>query len=891
MPVSFLFLYQIFGNVCIFLDGNVPVGCISIIQYVIQCRFSDNFSWVLGWISSEKCFNLLYIKKKIRQVWKSCICLKCLACPVGKEYFMEKYKNPELLPAERAEDLLARLSLEEKMAQVNCLFPFKAANTYEDICEAAKYGIGQVSTLDVREIESLNEASKWQKRIQKMVMENSPHHIPATFHMEGLCGAFIQDSISFPSGIGRGSSWNPALEEKIGQIVSRQELACGITQVLAPVLDLNRDARMGRAGETYGEDAALAAAMGSAYVKGIQSGDTAGRRAESVAKHFLGFHKSEGGIHGANSEIGDRLLEEFYGKPFQAAITEENMRGIMPCYCVINGEPTSASKKILTTLLREKMGFDGVCTSDYGAVGQVHEIHRIGESLAEGGLRSMEAGMDVEMQNCVAFNEELKEKFRTGEADISILDTAVRRILEAKFRMGLFEHPYALDGEELKNIFFDKEDEKVSLQAALESCILLKNDGVLPLNHKVKKIAVIGCHAKNARSFFGGYTHLSMVEAVHAVANSIAGLESESIDGKQMQTVPGTQIQSDETAEFDAILKHQKPDCRSLLEELQEKLPDAEIQYAYGYAIAGDDCSHFEEALEIVKNADIVIMTLGGKHGSCSVASMGEGVDGTDINLPFCQDEFIRCAVRFGKPMIGIHFNGRPISSDAADQYLSAIIEAWNPAEKGAEALVKILLGEYNPGGKLPVTVARNAGQLPIYYNHMNGSAWHQGDSIGFANYVDMLHTPRYYFGHGLSYTEFVYSDLKIEKKEILPSEELCMEVTIENTGKKDGDEVVQVYVRDLCASMARPVKELVGFKRVFLKAGEKKKIYFEMKASQMAFLNLDMNWMVEKGEFEVQVGSSSEDIRFIEHYRVLEDAIVDGRTRGFYAKATVSIL
>lgn len=353
-----------------------------------------------------------------------------------------------------------------------------------------------------------------------------------------MCGAFIQDSVSFPAGISRGSTWNPELEEKVGQIVSRQELACGITQVLAPVLDISRDSRMGRQGETYGEDPTLAAAMGVAYTKGIQNNETAGRKAESAAKHFLGFHNSQGGIHGANCDIGDRLLDEVYGKPFQAAITEVNMHGIMPCYCSINGEPMSASKKVLTGLLRDEMGFDGICVSDYGAVGNVHNVQKVGESVTEAGFLCMEAGMDVEMQCCTGFNDELKEWFASGKADITVLDTAVRRILEAKFRMGLFEHPYALDGDELRKAFFCDEDTKVTLQSALESLILLKNNGALPLKKDVKKIAVVGCHAKNARSFFGGYTHLNMVEAVYAVANSIAGMEAGGAEGKKMVTVP-----------------------------------------------------------------------------------------------------------------------------------------------------------------------------------------------------------------------------------------------------------------------------------------------------------------------------------------------------------------
>lgn len=799
---------------------------------------------------------------------------------------MEKYLNVNLTPQERAADLLSRLSLEEKMGQVNCLFPRR--DNWEELAQQAKYGIGQVSTLNIRKLKSLDEAAAWQRKIQKMVMENSPHHVPAVFHMEGLCGPFIQNSVSLPSGIARGSSWDPELEESLGKIVSRQELSCGITQVLAPVLDISRDSRMGRQSETYGEDPTLAAALGTAYTNGVQEGETAGRKAESVAKHFLGFHNSQGGIHGANCDIPERLLNEVYGKPFQASISEANLRGIMPCYSSINGEPLSSSHKMLTGLLREEMGFDGVCAADYGAVGNVFHVQKVGESVTEAGLMCMEAGMDVEMQNCVGFNEELKEWFRSGRANMEILDRAVRRILEAKFRMGIFEHPYALENEALQEAFYRKEDEGILLRAALESLILLKNNGVLPFNPNGRKIAVVGCHAQNARCFFGGYTHISMMEAVHAVANSIAGMKAGSVEGREMITVPGTQIQSDETEAFDGVLRQLKPDCPNLLEELSRRIPEAKIRYAYGYPIAGDDLSHIDEALEAVAEADLVIMTLGGKNGSCSVASMGEGVDGTNINLPFCQETFIRRAAELGKPMVGIHFDGRPISSDAADQYLDAILEAWNPAEKGAEAVVKVLIGEYNPGGRLPVSVARCAGQIPIYYNHPNGSAYHQGESIGFKNYVDMPHTTRYYFGHGLSYTTFEYSGLKIDQKSIGPKEQIGIELTIKNTGSRKGDEIIQLYFRDLYASTTRPVKELAGFKRITLKAGEEKRVFFVMKASQTAFLDRTMRWKIEKGEFEIQIGSSSEEIQLCDMFCITEDAWIEGRERGFYADARV---
>ena len=792
----------------------------------------------------------------------------------------QTWNNKALSPSARAKLLLAELSHDEKMAQLGCVFPFgENAQDFDWISSQVPLGIGQVSTLEMRRIETLEDCAAWQRRVQELVMGNSPHQIPAIFHMEGLCGAFLQDSTSFPSGIARGAGWDPELEEAIAKTVSRQEAACGVTHIFAPVLDVTRDPRMGRQGESYGEDPTLAASLGAAYTRGIQNTETAGRRPESVAKHFLAFHNSQGGIHGTHSDTPPRLLREIYAKPFQAAINV-GLKGIMPCYDSLNGEPVSASKELLTGLLREEMGFDGLCVSDYGAVGNAHSVQHIDESFAEAGYRCMEAGMDMELPSATGWNEELKAMFQSGEADIAVLDRAVLRVLEAKFRMGLFEHPFALQGEKLRRAFSDPNDREMSLQSARESLVLLKNDGALPLKKTVKKIALIGPHADCARKFFGGYTHLCMMESTLAVANSIAGVSGVVTDGRPIRTVPGTNIQSDEGEEFDAILCRQKPDCRSLLEELRVRLPGAEITYAYGYPIAGADESGFEEALAAVKDADVVILTLGGKHGTCSMASMGEGVDAGNINLPACQDAFIREVSKLGKPLIGVHFDGRPISSDTADECLNAILEAWSPAECGAQAVTDALLGDYNPGGKLPVSVAYHAGQIPIYYNHPFGSAWHQGESIGFVNYVDLPHTPRYFFGHGLSYTSFTYSDLSLSAQEVDADSSLQITCTVENTGALPGDEVVQIYLRDEYAEMTRPVKELAGFCRVTLQPGEKKRVSFEVSPSFLAFLDRDMRWKIEKGDVGVQIGSSSEDIRLVGSFCIRNDAWIDGKER-----------
>lgn len=802
----------------------------------------------------------------------------------------ERYMDTALLPKERAKILLEEMSLEEKVAQLNCVCIFSEEGTDpEKIKGLIECGIGAVSTLELRRMKTLEEAADWQIRVQKAAMESSPHRIPALFHMEGLCGAFLQGAASFPAGIGRGASWDPELEEEIGRVVGRQEKACGITHIFAPVLDISRDSRMGRQGETYGEDPTLAAALGVAYTRGIQTEETAGRKAQAVAKHFLAFHNSLGGIHGADSQTPERLLQEIYGKPFQAAISLADLKGIMPCYCSLNGEPVSLSKHLLTDLLREDMGFDGLCVSDYGAIGNTFRYHHVGENLEETGQMALSAGMDMELPNPDGFGEAFIEMFRRGEADEAALDAAVLRVLTEKFAMGLFEHPFALSGEKLDGAFYGEGDREVSLQSAKESLVLLKNDGTLPLREDVKKIALIGPHADSPRKYFGGYTHMCMMESTYAIANSIAGVSgNENVTGKEIATVPGTHIQSDEGPEFDAILKRQKPQCKSVLEQLRVRYPNAQIRYAWGYPVAGNSREGFAEALEIARDADVILLTLGGKHGTCSMATMGEGVDASNINLPPCQDAFLEEVSRLGKPMVGIHFDGRPISSDAADHFLNALLEAWSPAEMGAEAIVGALAGDDNPGGKLPVTVAYHAGQIPIYYNHPGNSCWHQAESIGFADYVDLPHTPRYVFGHGLSYTQFAYDDLQISPGEAAPFDKVTISCQITNTGTRAGDEVVQLYLKDVQATMVRPVKELAGFARVSLAPEETKRVCFTVEMSQLAFLDRNMEWKIEKGRIEAEIGSSSGDIRLRGSFDISENAWVDGKNRGFFAKTQI---
>jgi beta-glucosidase len=783
---------------------------------------------------------------------------------------------------DQARELLARLSTEEKVAQGSCYFPTDISNT-DDFAARYPHGVGQVSCLETRSADRLDDVAAFQHRVQTEAMAASGHQIPAIFHMEGLCGGYLPGATSFPSGIGRASSWDPDLERHIGEVVGRQERALGITHTFAPVLDISRDSRMGRQGETYGEDSTLAAALGVAFVEGLQTDDV-GPRSEAVAKHFLGFHHSEGGIHGAHCDLGDRLLIEVYGKPFQAAITLAGLRGVMPCYNSISGEPASGSRHLLTELLRDQMGFDGVAVSDYGAVGNLHTVQRVAETYAHAGLLALAAGMDAELHVPQGFTDDLVPWFADGRADIALLDQAVLRVLTTKYRMGLFDHPYALTGTDLVRTFHHAGDDAVSLRSARESIILLHNDGTLPLG-PVKRLAVIGCHAATARFFFGGYTHFSMAEGMLAANASMAGLAG----GAQKtveRTVPGTAIQADDDPKFEELLHRQQPGIRNLLQELTARLPDSEVTWARGYPIAGNDASGHAEALAVARDADVVLLTLGGKHGTSSVASMGEGIDATDINLPPCQDTLIAKLAELGKPLIGVHLDGRPISSDIADRHLNAIVEAWNPAEHGAQAIVDVLLGELNPSGRLPVSVARSAGQIAVYYNHPNGSAWHQGESIGFPDYVDAPHTPRYHFGHGLSYTTFDYANLRLTAHEVGPDEAVQVSVDVTNTGDRRGTETIQLYVRDVYASMTRPVLELAGFCRVDLVPGETGIVEFTVPVSLLAFLDAGMQWLVEAGHVELLVGASSNDIRLRDRFRISHSAHIDGRTRGFFATA-----
>ena len=792
---------------------------------------------------------------------------------------MKIYEDTRRSPKERADALLKELSLDEKMAQINC-YCFPQEGREDAHFGDLKYGIGVLSSLETRGMGAVNAVKKcnW---IQKTVMENSPHHIPAIIHSEGVCGLLVSDATSFPSNLARGASFDAPLEREIGKCVGDEAAQANITHVFAPVLDVTRDARFGRMYESYGEDATLAAAMGTAYAEGVQDNANRSVNVEGVAKHFLAFHKGAGGLHGSDVSVGERELREVYAKPFEASFRMAGLRGVMPCYNVVNGELVSLSKHYLTDLLREELGFDGLAVSDYCAIKNAVEVNRVAADSAEAGLRALKAGMDIEEQFPYGFGEALKEKFASGEADIAILDHAVLRVLEAKFRMGLFEHPFA---EEPK--FDATRGNALSYRSAVESMVLLKNDGILPLASTYKKIAVIGYHGGTVRGLFGGYTNFSMYEGLLGDQNTMAGLIAE---GKADPTYPGTHVYREDAYEekFEQLAKDMYPEMRTLTEQLQVRYPASEVRYARGFDYAGTDESGFDEALSLCSGADLIILALGGKCGTGARCSMGENVNGININLPPAQEKFIRLAAQLHKPMVGVHFDGRPISSDAADECLNAILECWNPSGHGAKAVVDLLSGDQNPSGKLPVTVAYSVGQLPLFYGHLNGSGYHPNEFYKNTIYIDSPYHPRYYFGYGLSYTQFRYSNLAVGCSSVKESEKITLSFTLENIGERAGEEVVQLYCRDVYASVARPEKELIGFARVALAAGEKKRVTFTINPSQFAFLDEEMRWKVEKGEIQLLIGSSSQTLPLQTSVMIEEDFYPDHAKRAFFACET----
>jgi beta-glucosidase len=786
------------------------------------------------------------------------------------------YQSSSLSVEERVDDLLSRMTLEEKIAQLGCMMwnPHLTDDRQE---QALSHGIGQISTILFGKLDGPSSIAELIKRIQSLCIEKTRLRIPAVFHGEALSGAMMPGATSFPLAIGLGATWNPDHIRKMAEVVKKQFRAIGIRHALSPVLDVGRDPRWGRIGETYGEDPTLISRLGVAYVTGLQ-GEHLKEGVAATAKHFLGYSMTEGALNMAEEQIAPRTLREVYAKPFEAVIRKVNIASIMNSYSTLDGEPVIASEAILSDFLRGELGFQGLTVSDYRSIDKLVTSFKTAKDMKDAGIQAIKAGMDMELPHINGYGARLLEAVQSGEIDRSYVDKSVRRVLEMKFRLGIFEKPYP-EMERIETVFHQPEDDELSLQLARESAVLVKNEGeLLPLSQNCKKVAVIGPNAHTLRNLFGGYSHPASKELFFGMAKMV-GVE---------MTEHSALTYENQLHELEAIyLPKAFPHTTTIYSELLQRLPHAEVSYSKGCELDGHDPSGIEEAVQTASKADIVIVAVGGKDGFGKPCTTGEGNDSSQIGLTGVQEDLVKAVHASGTPIVLVHMSARPLSSMWISEHIPAILEVWHPGQEGGSAIVDILLGDYNPGGKLPVSVARSAGQVPVYYAHRNGSGY-EGRGVDMfvskEGYVNESLEPIYPFGHGLSYTQFSYSELEMSSHQVTPEGTVTISCAVKNSGNRAGDEVVQLYISDLVASIARPVKELVGFGRMHLGPGEKKRISFQVAMNQLAFLNRKMEWIVEPGTMSLQIGSSARDIKLEQTFEIVGNPTVVGSNRQFYA-------
>jgi beta-glucosidase len=756
---------------------------------------------------------------------------------------MDIYRDSTQSVEDRVRDLLARMTPEEKIAQLGSIVPTPLMDSGRFSGSKAagiiKNGIGQISAaarssgLEARELAVLNN------EIQKYLIEKTRLGIPAIVHEECLNGFRAKGATIFPQNIGLASTWEPELIGRITGVIRRQMRATGIHQGLAPVVDIVRDPRWGRVEETFGEDPYLDARMAVAYVRGLQ-GDDIKHGVIATLKHFAGHGLPERGLNSSPSLIPSRLFREVYLYPFEQAVKEGGVLSVMNAYHEIDGVPCAASESLLTNILRREWGFDGIVVSDYFSIRQLETVHRIASDSGKAATLALKAGIDIELPGFDCYARPLQEDVEKGTVPLGLIDRAVSRILAMKFRLGLFEEPY-VDPEAAAPVIDSVEYRSLALEAARKSIILLKNEKeLLPLKGSLKNLAVIGPSAASQRNFMGDYTFPACY-----------GYEFE-ID-EQSHTV---NIRwRDEDYRGDRVIS---PGVVSLLEGIRSKLNgDTRITYARGCEINDTSEEGFDEAVKAAREADVAVVAVGGKSGMLPECTCGEMRDRVKLGLPGVQEKLVRAVYETGTPIVLVLVNGRPYTLRWLAEKIPAIIEAWLPGEEGGTALADVLFGDYNPGGKLPISFPEKEGQIPVYYARKPSGR----KAPVWGDYVDGSARPLYEFGYGLSYTTFEFSDLAISPIKIPTDGEVAVQLTVKNTGKRAGDEVVQLYINDVIASVTRPVKELKGFQRIHLESGERTTVAFRLPAGLLAFYNLDMQRVVEPGIFKVMVGRSSEDI------------------------------
>jgi beta-glucosidase len=752
------------------------------------------------------------------------------------------YKNPALAPEKRVKDLLSRMTLEEKAAQMTCVWQEKAQKLLdaEGNFDPAKakaafkkgLGLGQVGRPSdagapatapwmgptARQMAELTNA------IEKFFLENSRLGIPVVFHEECLHGHAARDATSFPQPIGLGATFNPALVEQLFTMAAYEARARGAHQALTPVVDVARDARWGRVEETYGEDPYLNTRLGIAAVRGFQ-GDATFRDKQHVMatlKHFAAHGQPESGQNCAPVNVSERVLRETFLQPFREAIREGGAVSVMASYNEIDGVPSHASKWLLREVLRKEWGFKGFVVSDYYAIWELSyrpetHGHFVAKDKREACRLAVEAGVNIELPEPDCYLH-LVELVRKGELKEKQLDELVAPMLHWKFQMGLFDDPY-VDPDEADRVVGCDQHRELALQAARETITLLKNeDNLAPLDQsKLKTIAVIGPNAH--RPLLGGYSG-----APRHNVTVLDGIKAKVGDRVKVLYAEGCKITQGGCWQQDEVLASDP----------------------------AEDRKQIQQAFKIAKQADVIVLAIGGNEQTSREAwGLKHMGDRASLDLIGRQDELVDAMLGTGKPVIGLLFNGRPLSINHLAKKAPVIFECWYLGQECGRAVADVLFGDVNPGGKLPISIPRSVGHLPVFYNHKpsarRGYLWDDA-------------SPLFPFGFGLGYTTFKLENVRLEKKSIARKGSTRVWVDVTNTGRRAGTEVAQLYVRDLVSSVTRPVKELKGFQKVKLQPGETKTVTFDLTPESLAFYDLDMNYVVEPGEFEIMVGNSSRD-------------------------------
>ena len=779
----------------------------------------------------------------------------------NKNGVKDVYEDPAAPLDARIEDLLQQMTLEEKTCQMVTLYGYKrvlkdALPTPEWKQMLWKDGIGAIDEhlngfqqwgLPPSDNENVWPASRhaWAlNEVQRFFVEDTRLGIPVDFTNEGIRGVESYRATNFPTQLGLGHTWNRELIHKVGLITGREARMLGYTNVYAPILDVGRDQRWGRYEEVYGESPYLVAELGIEMVQGLQHN----HQVAATGKHFAAYSNNKGAREGmarVDPQMSPREVENIHIYPFKRVIKEAGMLGVMSSYNDYDGIPIQGSYYWLTTRLRGEMGFRGYVVSDSDAVEYLYTKHGTAKDMKEAVRQSVEAGLNVRctFRSPDSFVLPLRELVKEGGLSEEVIDNRVRDILRVKFLIGLFDAPYQTDLAGADREVEKEENEAIALQASRESVVLLKNDGdLLPLDiNAIKRIAVCGPNADEEGYALTHYGPLAV-----EVTTVLKGIQEKTKGKAEVLYTKGCDL-------------------------VDAHWPESEI---IDYPLTGDEQSEMDKAVENARRADVAVVVLGGGQRTC-----GENKSRSSLDLPGRQLQLLQAIQATGKPVVLILINGRPLSINWADRFVPAILEAWYPGSKGGTALADILFGDYNPGGKLTVTFPKTVGQIPFNFPCKPSSQIDGGKNPGPDGNMSRINGALYPFGYGLSYTTFEYSDLDISPKTITPNESATVRLKVTNTGKRAGDEVVQLYIRDVLSSITTYEKNLAGFERVHLEPGETKELSFTIDRKHLEFLDADMKWVVEPGDFVLMAGASSEDIRLngtltVEDYQMRAKAI-----------------